>query len=244
MAILSRGERFKEARLTYNQHNKQTMKEVETATGVSASLIQALEDDENTRSVGYDKVALLAKHYGVTSDWLLCLTEDPALKPCAASELGLSPSVITFISSFWDESKQMEQDWLDEEGSIPDGWISGHTALNMLLDNPLMGIVLAQIAMTKSKVIDYSRTDLSNIFAFLSSRRDELGDRAYNYYAAKGFQHELEEKYPGIYRFIHITYGTDSLRDDIDEICNGFRDCVEEITGYKKLIAQSSNAKE
>lgn len=99
MAILSRGERFKEARVTYNQHNKQTMKEVETATGVSASLIQALEDDENTRSVGYDKVALLAKHYGVTSDWLLCLTEDPATKPCAADELGLSTNTVKAVKS-------------------------------------------------------------------------------------------------------------------------------------------------
>ena len=100
MAILSRGERFKEARLTYNQHNKQTMKEVETATGVSASIIQALEDDANTRSVGYDKVARLAKHYGVTSDWLLGLsdakTTDKDIR-IAMQHTGLTEENISFL---------------------------------------------------------------------------------------------------------------------------------------------------
>ena len=71
MAKLTRGERFKGARLDFNQHQKQTMDEVAAATGISKSLIQALEDDENDRSVGYDKVAKLAAHYHVTTDYLL-----------------------------------------------------------------------------------------------------------------------------------------------------------------------------
>lgn len=47
------------------------MGEVHSATGISASMIQALEDDSVERSVGYDKIATLAKHYGVSSDFLL-----------------------------------------------------------------------------------------------------------------------------------------------------------------------------
>lgn len=81
---LSRGERFKDARTVYNTHGKQTMQEVSAATGVAASCIKDLEDDAIGRSVGYDKVASLARHYGVSADWLMGLSEirtsDPAIR--------------------------------------------------------------------------------------------------------------------------------------------------------------------
>ena len=44
---LTRGERFKDARIVHNQHGKQTMDEVAAAPGIKKSLIQALEKDEN-----------------------------------------------------------------------------------------------------------------------------------------------------------------------------------------------------
>lgn len=91
---LTRGERFKDARTEYNQHGRQTMDEVFSATGISKSLIQALEDDESTRSVGYDKIAALAVHYGVSSDFLLSLTDDPYQKRTAVDDLGLSAKAV------------------------------------------------------------------------------------------------------------------------------------------------------
>lgn len=100
MAVLTRGERFKGARMDYNKHGKQTMDEVATATGVSKSLIQALEDDENNRSVGYDKVAKLASYHGVSANWLLRLSEDPHILPTAADDLDLSASAIELMRNF------------------------------------------------------------------------------------------------------------------------------------------------
>lgn len=91
---LTRGERFKDARTEYNQHGRQTMDEVFSATGISKSLIQALEDDESTRSVGYDKISTLAAHYGVSSDFLLSLTDDPYPKRTAVDDLGLSAKAV------------------------------------------------------------------------------------------------------------------------------------------------------
>lgn len=79
MVNLTRGERFKDARLVHNQHGKQTMKEVELATGVNESMIANLEDDEKLRSVGYDKITKLAIHYGVSADYLLGLSPYPRL---------------------------------------------------------------------------------------------------------------------------------------------------------------------
>ena len=104
MAKLTRGERFKDARIVHNQHKKQTMDEVATATGVSKSLIQSLEDDSVNRSVGYDKVAKLAAHYRVSTDFLLGLSDDPSPMPSVVDDLGLSIKAVDTIErlEMWD----------------------------------------------------------------------------------------------------------------------------------------------
>ncbi len=104
MVRLTRGERFKDARIVYNQHKKQTMDEVSAATGVSKSIIQSLEDDDAQRSVGYDKVARLAAHYNVTTDFLLGLSNDPHCCPCAVDELQLSNGAVEAIRFYAEET--------------------------------------------------------------------------------------------------------------------------------------------
>lgn len=72
--------RFKRARTIYNQHGQQTVKEVATITGVTGSLIDDLESNAGKpRDVGYSKIVKLAKHYGVTTDYLLGLSETPSV---------------------------------------------------------------------------------------------------------------------------------------------------------------------
>lgn len=73
--------RFKLARTIYNQHGQQSVKEVTRITGVTGSLIDDLESDVwKQRDVGYSKIVKLAKHYGVTTDYLLGLSETPSVK--------------------------------------------------------------------------------------------------------------------------------------------------------------------
>lgn len=67
-------ERFKYARTVYNKNGKQTMSEVESATGIQKSMISSLEKDD-TRGASFRDIAKLAKHYGVSMDWLCGLTE-------------------------------------------------------------------------------------------------------------------------------------------------------------------------
>lgn len=102
MKKLTRGERFKDARIVHNQHGSQTMSEVQLATGVSASLIANLENDDKDRKANYIDVATLARHYGVTTDWLCGLSDDHHTIPCASSELGLSEGSIYFLKSLND----------------------------------------------------------------------------------------------------------------------------------------------
>lgn len=98
-------ERFNNARTEYNINGKETMAQVTKATGVPQSAISDLERDPNIdadhatapRKVAYQTVAILAKHYGVSADYLLGLSDDPKRIPSAIDELGLSPEAIEGI---------------------------------------------------------------------------------------------------------------------------------------------------
>lgn len=69
--------RFKLARTAHNQHGKQSVNEVKIATGIQASLINDIEAENpiKPRGVSYLVVKKLAQHYGVSSDYLLGLTD-------------------------------------------------------------------------------------------------------------------------------------------------------------------------
>ena len=141
MAKLTRGERFKDARIVHNQHKKQTMDEVATATGVSKSLIQSLEDDSVNRSVGYDKVAKLAGHYRVTTDFLLGLSDDPFPMPSVVDDLGLSLKAVDAI-------EQLEM-YDTPNGQLQFGNASSHALdiLNCLLESPYFHEVMGNLLM-------------------------------------------------------------------------------------------------
>lgn len=68
-------QRFVLARTKYNQHGKQSITEVSRDTGVSKSLISNIENSLKEREVGSSRVIELAKHYGVSVDYLLGLTD-------------------------------------------------------------------------------------------------------------------------------------------------------------------------
>lgn len=88
-----RGTRFQDAREVYNRHGRQSMREVSDMCGVSFSLISDLENYDTFRSVGYDKIIALAEHYGVSTDYLLGLSDCPSVSAdiqVAQKTIGLS----------------------------------------------------------------------------------------------------------------------------------------------------------
>lgn len=73
---------FKLARIKYNQHGLQSVETVSKETGISASMINDLESNVGKkRGASYLKVAQLAKYYGVSSDYLLGLTDIRSTNP-------------------------------------------------------------------------------------------------------------------------------------------------------------------
>lgn len=70
---LTMGERFKDARTVHNKHGKETTGAVAEATGVSKSTLSEIEND--SRIPGAKIIAELARHYGVSTDYLLGLSD-------------------------------------------------------------------------------------------------------------------------------------------------------------------------
>lgn len=99
MAQLERWERFKDARTVHNIHGNQTMDEVAAATGLSKNMISNLENEKVDRDVGYKSIAILANHYGVSSDYLLGMTEDHKSVPSVIDELALSQTSVDWIKA-------------------------------------------------------------------------------------------------------------------------------------------------
>lgn len=83
--------RFRDARTQYNQHGEQTTLSVSKATGITHSLLEDLEHSD--RNVGYKTIAVLAKYYGVSCDYLMGLTDSPKMSEevkTVESNFGLS----------------------------------------------------------------------------------------------------------------------------------------------------------
>lgn len=70
---LTIGERLKDARVDFNKHKKQTIKEVSDATGIPQSTLSEIENDK--REPGAGIIKKLAEHYGVSADFLLGLSD-------------------------------------------------------------------------------------------------------------------------------------------------------------------------
>lgn len=242
MAVLSRGERFKDARTIYNQHGKQTMKAVEEATGVSASAIKDLEDDNSTRSVGYDKVASLSKHYGVTADWLLGLYPYPHREASAVDELGLSPATIQNIKRLKEDSEEEFNDTISELG-VADQMVDfnscrlAHGALNRFISSTLAdSIVYAQMSILANRIERMSAAEIPDHLAAHPALRDRLGGTADDISAATKLEFELYDQYPEWAGLLHVRFGAKSLKLDIDDICDTLRWHIEEITGYRAFM--------
>lgn len=224
MPVLTRGERFKDARTIYNQHGKQTLRDVENETGVTASLVQSLEDDESTRSVGYDKVATLAKHYGVSVDWLCGLSEDPSRIPGAVDELGMSPKVAANLKRYCSR----------EDAA---GFIDG---INMILSSPHI-FALAKDIYGLTCNIDLEKNRLRQFEKELEGDCDRLFSVAMQMntqdidVSAK-LTELITREFPEYKGRVAVSCGRVVLQSQMQEIVGLFRNDIQIATGYLDLF--------
>lgn len=248
MAVLTRGERFKDARNTLNQHGKQTMKAVEQATGVSASLIKDLEDDNSKRSVGYDKVAALAKHYGVSANWLLELSDDPAMQPSAVDELGLPPEVIagiTMYNEYEDYGNAHEALCKFLEYTINSPFFEMISVLSSMveqeMESPTQWQTLASLEENEWREKNNTSMPFEQIedihdYFFDEQRYERRNitdiERMTGYYLGR----QLHKTHPDTKGRIKVLFGGRRLEPEANVICSYFRRCLEQITGYEEYL--------
>ena len=91
---LTNGERLKDLRVTQGL----TLKELSKQTGLSASVLGSYETDEDKEISPYS-VSTLAKFYGVSTDYLLGLTETKNHPNTELHELGLRDEMIELLKS-------------------------------------------------------------------------------------------------------------------------------------------------
>lgn len=116
MVITTRAERFESARTEFNINGSQSIAEVAKATGIQASMISDLENNDKSRGVSYEAVAILAKHYGVFADYLLGLSAVPSRRADAQvieNYTGLSILAVERLSSSSTAFPQ-EREYLDK----------------------------------------------------------------------------------------------------------------------------------
>ena len=220
---LTRGERFKDARLDLNKNGKQTMRMVADATGIAASLLKDLEDDENNRSVGYDKIAVLAKHYGVSSDWLLGITDDSSLRSSAVDDLGLSTKAV----------QQIIRIGISNSDSL--------AALNGILEDSYLSKMLVQInqianavAAEKVHLEKLQEAGMKVPFPHLG----EAGAEMYENQTSTALLLELARNHseiPDLENRIMLIFGMEAIGKRIDSIGENFADIIKSIVKYDEL---------
>lgn len=176
----------------------------------------------------------IAQLFDTSADYLLGLYPYPHREPTAVDELGLSPDVVEFLKRELYEEQLDTPMYKAEAGNNGAEYWGTHTAINKVLSHPIMGIVFAQIATTARKMEGYKSMSTPDVFKYHAHYRREGGESIYNFNAAKILTHDLYSIHPELVPFIHIAYGTGSFKLDIDDICDYFRRCVEEVTGYRK----------
>ena len=74
------------------------LEELAAATGISKSALGSYEKDEN-KEINHGSLVTLAKFYGVSTDYLLCLTENKNHPNTELTELHLSDAMVELLKS-------------------------------------------------------------------------------------------------------------------------------------------------
>lgn len=148
---------FKDARTKYNINGNETFRQVSAATGITVSLLEDLENYKKDRQVAYQKIAMLAKHYGVSTDYLLGLSDCPAVddKAKAACEYThLSAKAVKSLNTYFDPDDSF---FLGNVVDLANSLIESNTLLRLLLSVQRIRDVSNEIQHLDKKTVAVSK---------------------------------------------------------------------------------------
>ena len=198
-------------------------------------------------------LAQICRKCNVSADWLIGLTNDPAPKPCAADELGLSPSIIAAI-------ERMNQEAMNERKEISDfsefAFSENHQysaeasrkGLNLFLENTVDSCIFEAIYDLYRAVNDEQNNHIQSqkvisaisgdgcVYSGLSRDRD-----VEDIEICSKLEDELRKKYPVLAYKFQVKYGGLLLENKIEEICTCFRRRLEQFVGYNDYLKNVRN---
>ena len=180
----------------------------------------------------------IAQYFDTSTDYLLGLYPYPHREPSAVDELGLSPATIQKIKKSKSESEEFEEVLLDGESQPADfnTCYCSHGALSLLLNTTLDSPICTMLALLARRINSLESVTIPENLTAHKHLINRLGAAADDISVSAKLTCELFDKYPELAGMFRISFGEQSLRMDIDDICNIFRRHIEDITGYRAFI--------
>lgn len=171
----------------------------------------------------YNNLVRIADYLNVSTDYLLGRTGDPNRQTSAVDELGLDPFVINRIRQI--KTGKTMGDRMAQQG------------MNIFLSTSLKAdaVIYKYISQLRDAVEIEKSSTLSDLMIPGTEEASGLTEAERNRMAEVMIWKALEEAYPGITNRVHFTFGHSSIKPRVDEICDLFRDMLEDMTNYKQL---------
>lgn len=181
MTSSERAERFKKARTEKNIHGSQSRDQVCNDTGIAVSLLEDLENYKKDRQVAYQKIAILAKHYGVSADYLLGISPCPLIddKAKAACEYThLSANAVKSLNTCFDPGDSFfPEGVIDGVVDLANSLVESDTLLRILLSVQRIRDISNEIQSFEKKAAkEYSSEELLKVFPDLPDVPELISD--------------------------------------------------------------------
>lgn len=168
----------------------------------------------------------ICKSCKVSADWLLGLSDDPNMNPPAVDELGLNPTVVSGI-------KELNNRKRNDDSTTG---IATIDVLDQFLEKSLCNVSFFEMVRDLKSSVDRER----------NAKPSSIIPEGLAEFAAANTAHErmvieamlrskIRDEYPELNDRFLVVFGTQSLKPRVDEICDSFREMLENITGYKQL---------
>lgn len=182
-------------------------------------------------------LAQICRNCNVSADWLLGFSEDPAPKPCAADELGLSPVVIEGIIRTKTQSEQLRthSKSIGLYEHLPIDPLSG---LNMFLESTLETGLFGEIYMLQREVENEANAVPSSIEKEFENIYKKCGKLHGDSLTGHELESFLVKAYPELAGRIKVSFASINLREYFEVIVRLFRRCLKHMTGYNEDISQ------
>lgn len=175
----------------------------------------------------YEILVKIANHYNVSTDYLLGLTKDSSRQPCAADDLGLSPTVINMLRSVT----------ISEYPEILDG-------LNLLIEKGRLFDLAADIKRF-CDMVDES-IEISKQFEKNASRHNVSDEDYYKWSQAweeglleTSFCSLIETEHPEFKGKIRVLLGRNIVENEKRSIEDFFDDMLRSVSGYSEFRSRT-----